>query len=92
MAEGMDTRVIQPMIGGHIAIPDAMRHALGLDDLALLEIRLDGDHLIISKLGEGSDNDIRIYTDEEIAEFLEDDKLPPDLAEWALRRFRRQNE
>jgi bifunctional DNA-binding transcriptional regulator/antitoxin component of YhaV-PrlF toxin-antitoxin module len=92
MAGEQGSRVIQPMVEGQIVIPDSMRHALGLGASELLEIRLDGEHLIISKLGEPSDGDIRVYTDEEIAEFLEADKIPPDLADWARRRFGRRDE
>jgi bifunctional DNA-binding transcriptional regulator/antitoxin component of YhaV-PrlF toxin-antitoxin module len=92
MAGDPSARVIQPMVEGQIIIPDAMRRALGLDASELLEIRLDGEHLIISKLSEPSDGDVRVFTDEEIAEFLEADKIPPDLADWARRRFSRRDE
>ncbi len=35
------------------------------------------------KIKEPPEGSVRIYSDEEIAEFLEEDKVPPELAEWA---------
>jgi bifunctional DNA-binding transcriptional regulator/antitoxin component of YhaV-PrlF toxin-antitoxin module len=84
MATDSRRRVIQPLIEGQVSIPETMRHALGLDDSTLIELRLDGDRLIISKPEDDeSDDSVRIYTDEEIARFLEEDKIDPGLAAWA---------
>ena len=53
--------------------------ALGVDkDTVLLVLRV-GDHLEIEPLVETAD--VRIYTDEELAEFLEADVLDSGLAE-----------
>jgi hypothetical protein len=37
----------------------------------------------VSQRQDGPDEDVRVYSDEEIAEFLEADKAPPELAERA---------
>jgi bifunctional DNA-binding transcriptional regulator/antitoxin component of YhaV-PrlF toxin-antitoxin module len=89
MAQTTLTRVIQPSQQGFIVIPDEIREALGVTDSTRLLVRLVDDHIIISKVkeptgpGESADSSVRIYTDEEIAEFFEEDKIPPELAEWA---------
>jgi bifunctional DNA-binding transcriptional regulator/antitoxin component of YhaV-PrlF toxin-antitoxin module len=70
------------MAKGQITIPVAMRRALGITNETLLEVSLQGDQIVISKLSLKSDHPVRIYTDEEIAEFLEADKISPELAAW----------
>jgi hypothetical protein len=64
-----------------------MRQALGITESSLLQLKLVGDVIVISKLPVESEREPRIYTDEEIAQFFEDDKLSPELAEWARRRL-----
>lgn len=39
--------------------------------------------IMMSWREDGPDEDVRVYSDEEIAEFLEADTVPPELAEWA---------
>ena len=80
-------KVVQPLAKGQITIPIAMRRALGITDSSLLQLRLIGNVIIISKLPVESEREPRIYSDEEIAQFLEDDRLSPELADWARRRL-----
>jgi AbrB family looped-hinge helix DNA binding protein len=70
------------MAKGQITIPVAMRRALGITPSTLLELTLVDDTIVVSKLPRNSDRDVRIYTDEEIAEFLNEDKLSPADAQW----------
>ncbi|MGH2603028.1 MAG: AbrB/MazE/SpoVT family DNA-binding domain-containing protein, partial [Dehalococcoidia bacterium] len=91
MARATTTKIIQPQPKGQITIPIAMRRALGINESSLLELTLVGDQIVISKLAPYADQGVRIYTDEEIAEFLEEDKIPADLAEWARARFGRHS-
>jgi bifunctional DNA-binding transcriptional regulator/antitoxin component of YhaV-PrlF toxin-antitoxin module len=81
------TRIVQPLGKGQITIPIAMRRALGITDSSLLQLKLIGDVIVISKLAVESEHEPRIYTDEEIAQFFEDDRLSPELADWARRRL-----
>lgn len=90
MATSPGAQVIQPMPKGQITILAAMRRALGIDESSLLEIRLDGDRLVISKLVERDDESVRIFTDEEIAAFMEEDKISPELADWVRDYVRRR--
>jgi bifunctional DNA-binding transcriptional regulator/antitoxin component of YhaV-PrlF toxin-antitoxin module len=78
------------MSDGQITIPARMRRALSIDETSLIEIRLDGDRLIISNVTPRDDESVRIFSDEEIAEFLEEDKISPELAEWAREYVRRR--
>jgi hypothetical protein len=59
-----------------------MRRALGITPSTLLELTLVDDTIVVTRIPRASERDIRIYTDEEIAEFLEEDKLSPADAEW----------
>ena len=89
MAGSPDAQIIQPMSKGQITIPSTMRRALGIDETSLLAIRVDGDRLIISKLTPRDEDGVRVFSDEEIAEFLEEDKISPELADWAREYVRR---
>jgi AbrB family looped-hinge helix DNA binding protein len=90
MADKSDAQIIQPKSEGQITIPASMRRALGIDETSLLEIRLDGDHLTISNLTRHNGEHVRVFSDEEIAEFMEEDKISPELAEWAREYVRRR--
>jgi bifunctional DNA-binding transcriptional regulator/antitoxin component of YhaV-PrlF toxin-antitoxin module len=90
MANKSDAQIIQPMSEGQIRIPASMRGALGIDETSLLEIRLDGDHLTISNLTRRNGENVRVFSDEEIAEFMEEDKISPELADWARDYVRRR--
>ncbi|MBI4494366.1 MAG: AbrB/MazE/SpoVT family DNA-binding domain-containing protein [Chloroflexi bacterium] len=66
---------------GQVTIPIAIRRALGIDESSLLEVSLEGDRIVISKLGGQPEGAFRVYSDEEVAQFLEEDKLTPEIAE-----------
>jgi hypothetical protein len=69
-----------------------MRRALGITDESLLQVTLEGDHILIAPLRSSSDDNLRLYTDEEIAEFLEEDKISPDLAMWVQSYVKRRKQ
>jgi bifunctional DNA-binding transcriptional regulator/antitoxin component of YhaV-PrlF toxin-antitoxin module len=74
---------------GQITIPIAMRRALGITDETLLQLSLEGDRITISKLPLRKTDELGIYSDEELAEYLEADRIPPEVADWARNNFGR---
>jgi len=81
MARSQTARVVQPLAKGQITIPVGIRRALGIDESTLLEIRLDGEQIVITKLPQ-STREVRLYTDEEIRAFLAEDVISPADAAW----------
>lgn len=74
-------KVVRPLPKGQITIPVAIRRALGITESSLLEIGLDGERIVFSKLDHIGDSSLRLYSDEEIAEFLEEDRITPEIAQ-----------
>jgi len=68
------SKVIKTLPKGQITLPAEYRAALGIEADTLLTVSLVGDHLEVSPL-RNMENDLRRYTDEEVAAFLEEDKL-----------------
>ncbi|HYU19350.1 MAG TPA: AbrB/MazE/SpoVT family DNA-binding domain-containing protein [Chloroflexota bacterium] len=81
MAARSIRKVVRPLAKGQITIPVAIRRALGITESSLLEVSLRGDKIVISKLAAQPDESFRIYSDEEIEEFLVEDKISPTTAE-----------
>ncbi len=44
-------------------------------------MRLEGERVVISKLGVGPDDNVRVYSDAEIVALLEENKLIPETAQ-----------
>lgn len=65
---------------GMITIPKLFREKMGFKEGDIARIRKVGKSLVIEQKDAAS---YRIYTKKEIQEFLEDDKLSPDLARKA---------
>ncbi len=73
-------KVIKPLAKGQITIPREYREALKIDSETLLSITIVGDHLEIRPLRQNQ-NELRRYTDEEVARFVEEDKIDDRTAE-----------
>ena len=72
-------KVVKALAKGQVTIPSEFRAALGIDAETLLTISLMGDHLEIAPLRQGEEA-LRRYSDEDIARFLEEDKLNEETA------------
>ncbi|PZC47968.1 MAG: Bifunctional DNA-binding transcriptional regulator of stationary/sporulation/toxin gene expression and antitoxin component of the YhaV-PrlF toxin-antitoxin module [Chloroflexi bacterium] len=72
-------KVVKTLAKGQVTIPSEFREILGIEAETLLSISLVGDHLEIVPLAQSGDA-LRRYTDEDIARFLEEDKLDQDTA------------
>jgi AbrB family looped-hinge helix DNA binding protein len=81
-------KLIKPLAKGQITIPLEFRKALGLDSETLLSVTLVEDHLEIRPIRQ-SEEELRLYTDEEISRFLEEDKLDPEVAQRVRNLLRR---
>ena len=78
-------RIVQLPARGQITLPNDFRRKLGLKEGALLELRLVGDRIEIRQVS-GSPNALREYTEAELQQFLEEDKIAPETAH-AVRRL-----
>ena len=72
-------KVVKALPKGQVTIPSEFREALGIDAETLLSVSLVGDHLEITPLHPGEE-ELRRYTEEDIARFLKEDKLDQDTA------------
>ncbi len=72
-------KVVKSLAKGQITIPSEFREALGIDAETLLAITLTGDHLEIVPLRQ-TEEELRRYTEDDIARFLAEDKLDDDVA------------
>ncbi len=81
-------KVIKALAKGQITIPNEFREALGIDAETLLSITLVEDHLEVTPLRPGEDA-LRHYTEEDIARFLEEDKLDEETAQRVRELVRR---
>jgi bifunctional DNA-binding transcriptional regulator/antitoxin component of YhaV-PrlF toxin-antitoxin module len=68
------SRVVKAQGKGQITIPREFREALAIYDTSLLNVSLVGDHLEITPVRSDSER-LRQYTEEDIARFLEEDKI-----------------
>jgi AbrB family looped-hinge helix DNA binding protein len=68
------TRVVQLPARGQITIPSEFRRSLGLTDGSLLQMRLVGDRIEIRPL-RVAESQLRRYTEAEIQQFLDEDKI-----------------
>lgn len=71
---------------GLITLPKKIRDELNLSENSHLKISIQNGKVVLDPLQVRS-FPIRIYTDEEIEQFLEDDKLDPKLAKKLEQKF-----
>jgi bifunctional DNA-binding transcriptional regulator/antitoxin component of YhaV-PrlF toxin-antitoxin module len=70
MMEAQPGSIVVPLLEGRIAVPAAVRNRLGLDDLSLLQMVVVNDQIVISQLHLPSMEAARIYSGDEVADFL----------------------
>lgn len=72
----MNTAIIQPLDKGQITIPAAIRQELGIGKDTILKLVVRGRELVIKPLTlDWKEKYIRTYSDSELKEFYELDKL-----------------
>lgn len=72
---------------GTITLPKKLRDRAGLPKQAALAVSYDNGRFILEPLTNAPSYPHREYTDKEIAQFLEDDKLDPRLAKKLDKKF-----
>ncbi len=72
-------KVVRTLAKGQVTIPSEFRDALGIDAETLLSVSLVGDHLELIPLRQ-EQAALRRYTDQDIARFLEEDRLDIETA------------
>jgi AbrB family looped-hinge helix DNA binding protein len=58
------TAILRPHTNGQITIPAAIRRALGITDTSFLNLRLEGDRIVISRVRRQPDGIIRLFPDD----------------------------
>jgi bifunctional DNA-binding transcriptional regulator/antitoxin component of YhaV-PrlF toxin-antitoxin module len=76
------TKILKPLSRGRITIPLEFRQKLKIGEETLLYLALKGNKIYITPftLNNKSEKDIRNYTNKEIAEFLDEDKIDQQTA------------
>jgi len=71
------TKLVKPLSRGQITIPIEFRRKLGIEDNTVLNLTLKGNKIEITPavVREVGEEELREYTDEEISQFLQEDKI-----------------
>ena len=75
--EKLMTKLVKPLSRGQITIPVEFRQKLGIDTNTILNLVLKGNKIEITPavVREVGEEELREYTDKEISQFLQDDKI-----------------
>ncbi|MCL5072904.1 MAG: AbrB/MazE/SpoVT family DNA-binding domain-containing protein [Actinobacteria bacterium] len=81
------TKLVRPLSRGQITIPIEFRKKLGIETNTILSLALKGNKIeivpaIVREVGE---EELREYTDKEISQFLQDDKIDRETARTVKR-------
>ena len=81
------TKLVRPLSRGQITIPVEFRKKLGIDANTILSLALRGNKIEITPaiVREVDEEELREYTDEEISQFLRDDKIDRETARTVKR-------
>ena len=85
--EKLMTKLVRPLSRGQITIPIEFRKKLGIDTNTILSLALRGNKIEITPaiVREVDEEELREYTDEEISQFLRDDKIDRETARTVKR-------
>ena len=75
--EKLMTKLVKPLSRGQITIPIEFRRKLGIEANTVLNLTLKGNKIEITPavVREVGEEELREYTDEEISQFLQEDKI-----------------
>lgn len=85
--EKLMTKIVKPLSRGQITIPVEFRKKLGIDNNTILSLALRGKKIEITLaiVREVDEEELREYTDKEISQFLQDDKIDQETARTVKR-------
>ncbi len=80
--EKLMTKLVKPLSRGQITIPIEFRRKLGIEANTVLNLTLKGNKIEITPVvvREVGEKELREYTDEEISQFLQEDKIDQQTA------------
>ncbi len=80
--EKLLTKIVKPLSRGQITIPIEFRKKLGIGSNTILNLSLKGNKIEITPamVREFNEEELREYTDKEISQFLQDDKIDKNTA------------
>jgi len=80
--EKLMTKLVKPLSRGQITIPIEFRRKLGIEANTVLNLTLKGNKIEITPavVREVGEEELREYTDEEISQFLQEDKIDQQTA------------
>ncbi len=80
MVERELTKIVKPLSKGQITIPIEFRRRLNIGPATFLKLILRGEkiEIIPLRLGSEAESPLREYTNEDIQNFLKEDKLGPE--------------
>lgn len=68
-------KVVRPQSKGMVTIPIEFREKLGIDSDSLLEVKMINNGVAFIKIDYQSKKESKIYSDQQIKQWLKDDKL-----------------
>ena len=85
--EKLMTKFVRPLSRGQITIPVGFRKKLGIDTNTILNLALRGNKIEITPaiIREVDEEELREYTDKEISQFLQEDKIDQETARTVKR-------
>ncbi len=85
--EKIMTKFVRPLSRGQITIPVEFRKKLGIDTNTILNLALRGNKIEITPaiIREVDEEELREYTDKEISQFLQEDKIDQETARTVKR-------
>lgn len=74
------SKIVRPLPKGQITIPAEFRRRLGIDEETLLTLTLQDGSIEIRPVRLGAAEELRDYSEEDIARFLAEDKIDQETA------------
>lgn len=87
MQQVITEEIVKMQPKGLLTIPKKFREELGFEENTLARIKKEGRKLILEPVNVVG-YPLRVYSKEEIEEFIEDDKLSPELVRKAKKLFK----
>lgn len=82
-------KLVRPQSKGMVTIPTEFRRKLGIDENSLLEVKIVDRGVFFVKVP-APNEDIELYSDEQIAEWLKEDRLDTETAQKVKRLLKKK--
>lgn len=78
----MSKNLVRPTSKWQVTLPSQIRKQLGLNIETFLDVTLDAGRIVLTPVKIKSESKTRLYSDNEIEEFLKEDELSEDDAKF----------